>query len=204
MPHEIHRSCSSTSESRFNRRRESAETSVAADERLSLAVDEIKGDVVVTSYTRWLESVQARGAENSEVYLTFSPQFEHIWLESKKRLPQYVAEEPANLGLRSQYSIRLYSWARKYASVGTKRILLEDLRKVLGLQSVKDADGKIIQEAPLPVWANLRQRALDTAIVEITKKTDLRIELESLERSKHRRITFVTFSIQEQAVPDGD
>jgi hypothetical protein len=67
-----------------------------------------------------------------------------------------VANEPANLGLRSQYSIRLYSWAKKYASVGRKRISLEDLRKVLGLESVKDEEGNVIQEPPLPVWANFR------------------------------------------------
>jgi hypothetical protein len=41
---------------------------------------------VITSYTRWVEAVQVRGAENQEVYLTFSPRFERIWLESKKRL----------------------------------------------------------------------------------------------------------------------
>jgi hypothetical protein len=70
--------------------------------------------------------------------------------------------------------------------MGTKRISLEQLRKVLGLGSVKDTDGNIIQEAPLPVWANLRQRALDTAMTEITKKTDISIEIESLERSLHR------------------
>jgi hypothetical protein len=56
-----------------------------------LRIDEIKGDVVVTSYTRWLESVQKRGTESPEVYLTFSPSFERIWLESKKRLPEYVS-----------------------------------------------------------------------------------------------------------------
>jgi hypothetical protein len=38
---------------------------------------------------------------------------------------------------------------------------LEQLRKVLGLESIKDAAGNIIQEAPLPVWANLRQRKKD-------------------------------------------
>jgi plasmid replication initiation protein len=69
---------------------------------------------------------------------------------------------------------------------------------------VKDAEGKIIQEAPLPVWANFRQRALDTAIAEITKKTDISIAIESLARSKHRRVTAVTFSIKAQAVPNGD
>src|SRR6202140_2496075 len=126
-----------------------------------LRIDEIKGDKVITSFTPWLETVQVRGTENQEVYVTFSPRFERIWLESKKHLPEHVAKEPANIGLRSQYSIRLYAWAKKYASVTTKRISLEDLRKVLGLESVKDAEGNVLQETPLSLWANFRQRALD-------------------------------------------
>jgi hypothetical protein len=69
----------------------------------------------------------------------------------------------------------------------TKRISLPRLRKVLGLESVKETDGNIIREAPLPVWANLRQRELDTAIREINEKTDLNVRLESLGRSRHRR-----------------
>ena len=75
---------------------------------------------------------------------------------------------------------------------------------MLGLESVRDAEGNIIQEAPLPVWANLQQRAIDVAIAEINKKTDLNISVESLERSKHRRVTSVIFSIEEQAVPKGE
>jgi Initiator Replication protein len=75
---------------------------------------------------------------------------------------------------------------------------------VLGLASVKDATGKVIHEAPLPIWANLRQRALDMAIAEINKKTDLNISLETLERSKHRRVTALTFAIKAQAIPNGD
>jgi hypothetical protein len=67
-----------------------------------LRIDEIKDDAVFTIYTRWLESIQARGTENQEVYVSFSPQSERIWLESKKRLPEYVAEKPGNIGIRSQ------------------------------------------------------------------------------------------------------
>ena len=148
-----------------------------------LVIEEIKDSQAITSYTRWVDAVQVRGAENQEVYLTFSPQFEHIWIEAKKRLVDYVAQKPADIKLRSQYALRLYSWAKKYVSVGSKRIALEQLRKVLGLESVKGEAGNIIREPPLPVWANLRQRALDTAIREINKKTDLNIALESLERS---------------------
>jgi plasmid replication initiation protein len=169
-----------------------------------LRIDEIKGGAVVTSYTRWLETVIVKGTESQKVYVAFSPQFEHIWLESKKRLPEYVAKEPANIGLRSQYSIRLYAWAKKHGSLGGNRISLDDLRKVLGLESVKDTEGNVIQEPPLPVWANFRQRALDVAILEINKKTDLKIVIVSLERSKHRRVTAVIFVIEEQGVPDGD
>jgi plasmid replication initiation protein len=168
-----------------------------------LRIDEVKAGTVVTNYTRWLEVVIVKGPENQEVYVTFSPQFEHIWLESKKRLPEYVAKEPANIELRSQYSIRLYAWAKKHVSVGTKRISLEDLRKLLGVESVKDAEGNIIQESTLSLWANFRQRALDIAILEINKKTDLKIEIVSLERSHHRRVTRVIFAIEEQAVPEG-
>jgi hypothetical protein len=71
-----------------------------------------------------------------------------------------------------------------------------------GLESVRGTDGKIIQEAPLPDWANFRQRALDTAVAGINKKTDLNVVIESLVRSKHRRVTTVIFAIREQAVPN--
>ena len=161
-----------------------------------LAIDEIQDGQAVTRYTRWIDAVEVRGAEEQEVYLSFSPRFEHIWLESKRRLIKYVAHKPANIGLRSQYALRLYDWAKKYAPAGTKRISLEQLRKVLGLESTSDADGNIVRRAPLPVWANLRQRALDTAISGINAKTDLHIQLESLERSAHRRVTAVTFAIK--------
>jgi len=168
-----------------------------------LVIEEIKGSQAITSYTRWVDAVQVRGTENPEIYLTFSPRFEHIWLELKKLLPLYLSDKPSKLRLRSQYSLRLYNWAKKYATVGSKRVTLDRLRKVLGLESIRDADGNMIQEAPLPVWANLRQRALDTAIAEINKKTDLMISLEELGRSRHRRITTLTFAIKVQQLHNG-
>jgi plasmid replication initiation protein len=169
-----------------------------------LVIEEIKGSEAITSYTRWVDAVQVRGVADPEIYLTLSPRFEHVWLELKKHLPKYLSEKPTRVRLRSRYSLRLYSWAKKYVTVGSKRISLERLRKVLGLQSVRDADGKMIQEAPLPVWANLRQRALDTAITEINRKTDLKISLEGLGRARHRRITTLTFEIRAQPIPNGE
>ena len=65
------------------------------------------------------------------------------------------------------------SWAKDHLSVGTKRITLEELRTVLGLDPVKDTDGNVIREARLGAWANFRQRALNIAMAEINAKTDL-------------------------------
>src|SRR5215469_3452735 len=169
-----------------------------------LTIDEIQDGQAITRYTRWIDAVEVRGAEEQEIYLSFSPRFEHIWLQSKRRLLEYVAQKPANIGLRSQYALRLYDWARKYAPAGTKRISLEQLRTVLGLDSARDAGGRVIRQVRLAVWANLRQRALDIAIAEINRKTDLHIALAALERSSHRRVTALTFAIRTQAVPNGD
>jgi plasmid replication initiation protein len=138
-----------------------------------------------------------------EVYVAFSPRFEQIWLESRKRLPEYMEQKPANAALRSQYSLRLYSWAKKYVEDGAKTISLEDLRRVFGLESIKDAEGNIIKEAPLPIWANFQQRALDVAVKEINAKTDLKIELASIERSKQRRVVGLNFTIKTQPIPKG-
>jgi plasmid replication initiation protein len=129
-------------------------------------------------------------------YLTFSPRFEHIWLECKKSLLNYLAQEPAAIGLRSKYAIRLYAWAKDQLSAGTKRITLEELRAVLGLDSVKGADTSVIREAPLAAWANFRQRALNIAIAQINAKTDLNIALKSLEKAEHSRVTALIFAIK--------
>jgi plasmid replication initiation protein len=166
-----------------------------------LMIQEVTSAEVVTSYTRWLEYVQVKGDTEPEVYVAFSPRFEQIWIESKKRLPEYMEQKPASAMLRSQYSLRLYSWAKKYVEDGVKTIPLEDLRRVFGLQSVKDAEGNVIKEAPLPVWANFQQRALDVAVKEINAKTDLKVKLASIERSKQRRVVALNFTLKTQPIP---
>jgi hypothetical protein len=69
------------------------------------------------------------------------------------------------------------------------------------MEPLTDADGNVIQNSVLPVWANFRQRALDLTIAEITKKTDLKIAIKSLDRASHRRVTEVNFTIKTQAIP---
>jgi plasmid replication initiation protein len=168
-----------------------------------LVIEDVTGTEAFTSYTRWLESVDVKEGADPEVYVAFNPRFEAIWLESKKRLLDFMEQKPGNTRLRSQYALRLYSWAKKYVEEGAKTISLEDLRRVLGLESDKDAEGNIIKEAPFPVWANFQQRALDVAMREVNTKTDLKIKLASLQRSKHRREVALDFTIKTQPIPRG-
>jgi plasmid replication initiation protein len=168
-----------------------------------LKIEEVLDGRAITCYTRWVDAVEVMGDETQEVYLTFSPRFQDIWLECKKRLLDDLAQRPAAIRLRSQYAIRLYAWAKNHASAGSRRIKLEQLRTVLGLDSVKDADGNVVREARLAAWANFRHRALDTAISEINKKTDLNITLKSLEQAEHGRVTALTLAIEAQTAPKG-
>jgi plasmid replication initiation protein len=85
--------------------------------------------------------VQVKEATEPEVYVAFSPRFEQIWLESKKHLPEYMEQKPAAASLRSQYSLRLYGWVKNYVQEGAQTISLEELRRVFGLESIKDPEG---------------------------------------------------------------
>jgi plasmid replication initiation protein len=114
-----------------------------------------------------------------------------------------MEQKPGNAALRSQYALRLYGWAKKYVEEGSQSIPLEELRRVFGLESVKDPEGNIIKEAPLPVWANFQQRALDVAIREVNARTDLKIKLASIGRLKQRRVVALNFTIRTQALPKG-
>jgi hypothetical protein len=64
-------------------------------------IEQIDDGEVITSYTSWVDAVQVRG-ENRDVYLILSPRLKRIWLQTKKRLLDYVAHNPANAALRSQ------------------------------------------------------------------------------------------------------
>jgi hypothetical protein len=45
---------------------------------------------------------------------------------------------------------------------------------------------------------------LDTAIREINGKTDLNVQLESLERARHGRVSTLTFAIKARATANDD
>jgi plasmid replication initiation protein len=106
--------------------------------------------------------------------------------------------ERSSVKLASQYSIRLYEWAWKWRNVGLKRISIPKIRKVLGVDEVRDAQGNIVSEKCLVHWPNLKQRAIDRALHEINEKTDLGIRLVAVGQAKYRRVLSLAFEIKEK------
>jgi len=141
------------------------------------------------------------GSNEQEVYVTFNPRLSGSGL--KQRNIFLITWSKSRPIPNSEASTRCGCTAgqKKYVEDGAKRVSLEDLRRVFGLESIKDAEGNVIKEAPLTVWANFQQRALAIAIAEVNAKTDLKIKLASVERSKHRRVVALNFLIKTQAVP---
>jgi plasmid replication initiation protein len=106
-------------------------------------------------------------------------------------------DEPS-VRLKSQYTSRLYHCAKQYVAVGYKRVSLATLRKILGLEDIKDNSGRVVQEAPLEAWANLKQRALDHALAEINKHSDIQLELEFTGRGSYRKVQSLGFRVAEK------
>ncbi len=144
-------------------------------------------------YARWLSSITV---VEKKMILHIDPGL-HPHLE-RLREHQEADTERASVKLASQYSIRLYEWAWKWRNVGLKRVSIPHIRKVLGVDEVRDAQGNVVSEKCLVHWPNLKQRAIDRALHEINEKTDLHLRLVAVGQAKYRRVLSLAFEIRER------
>jgi hypothetical protein len=153
-----------------------------------LTFDSIADGALRSTYLPWIESItHVKAGEEEELKLRLNSNYEKIWRTLRQRL-----DEPG-VRLKSQYSTRLYQWAKPYVAVGYERISLATLRKIL--EDIKDSSGKVVQETPLKIWANVKQRALDQAIKEINKESDIQLDLEFTGRGAYRKVLSLGFRI---------
>jgi Initiator Replication protein len=148
-----------------------------------LTFESIADGALRSTYLPWIESItHVKAGEEEELELRLNSNYAAVWRMLKQRL-----DEPS-VRLKSQYSSRLYQWAKQYVAVGYKRLSLATLRKILGLEDIKDSSGRVVQETLLKIWANVKQRALDLALWEINKESDIQLELEFTGRGLYRKI----------------
>ena len=155
-----------------------------------LTFDSIADGALRSTYLPWIESItHVKVGGEEEIELRLNSNYANVWRFLKERLDE------RSVRLKSQYSSRLYEWAKQYLAVGYKRVSLATLRKILGLGDVKDNSGRVIQPAPLEIWANVKQRALDQALKEINRQSDIQLELEFTGRGPYRKVQSLGFRI---------
>jgi len=155
-----------------------------------LTFDSVADGVLRSTYLPWIDSItHVKAGEKEEIELRLNSNYENVWRVLKERL-----DEPA-VRLKSQYSTRLYLWAKQYIVVGHKRVSVATLRKILGLEDVKDNSGRVVQDARLEIWASVKQRALDVALKEINKESDIQLELEFVGRGAFRKVLSLGFRV---------
>jgi hypothetical protein len=155
-----------------------------------LNFESVVDGAVRLTYLPWIESITTiRAGKREELELRLNGNYQKIWRTLKESLGK------TGVRLKSQYSSRLYQWAKQNVKVGFRRVSLATLRKILGLEDIRDESGKLVQEAPLEAWANVKQRALDHALREINLHSDIELEVEFTGRGSYRKVNSLGFRI---------
>ena len=111
-----------------------------------LVFDSVADAAIRSTYLPWVESITLiKTGQREELELALNSRYEVLWTALKQSL------EKPGVRLKSQYSSRLYRWAKQYARVGYKRVSLATFRKILGLEDVRDKSGKLVQKSASPV-----------------------------------------------------
>ena len=155
-----------------------------------LNFDSIVEGAVRSTYMPWVESITTiKSGKHEELELRLNGNYGKIWRILKDSLAT------TKVRLKSQYSSRLYQWAKQNVGVGFRRVSLAALRKILGLEDILDEAGNLVQEAPLETWANVKQRALDHALNEINERSDIEVKVEFTGRGNYRKVNSLGFRI---------
>lgn len=130
-----------------------------------------------TIVTNWLASYEYQDHEGW-IEFEFSAKLKTELLKIKDQFTQYYL---ANISrLRSQYSIRLYELLKQYLVIGNRKMTIEELKPLLG-----------IEKGEYKEFWHIRQRVLIPAHREINAKTDIGFQWKPF---KHvRKITGVEF-----------
>jgi Initiator Replication protein len=155
-----------------------------------LTFDSIVDGAIRSTYLPWIESITTiKTGKQEELELRLNGNYEKIWRTLKESLGN------TGVRLKSQYSSRLYQWAKQNVTVGFRRVSMASLRKILGLEDICDESGNVVQEAPLEAWANVKQRALDHALREINARSDIELKVEFTGRGNYRKVNSLGFRI---------
>lgn len=102
----------------------------------------------------------------------------------------------ALMQFKSKYSARLYCLLKKWQKVGEFTIQVDALKSILGVPVVSEKNG--IKVFKLQSYGHFKDRALEKAVEEINKYTELKVDYE--ESKIGRKVAAITFNISSKTV----
>jgi len=91
--------------------------------------------------------------------------------------------------LRSSYSIRIYELLKQYQTIGAREILLNDLRKMVG-----------VEDGTFKMYHDFKRKVLDIAKDELLANSDIKFEYEEIKQS--RAVHAINFLIKANIRPE--
>jgi hypothetical protein len=143
--------------------------------------------------TSWFDTAYVGKNGAGYFAVTLSPVLKPYLLQVKREFFRFRLYQV--MQLRSGYAIRLYQWAKRWEFRKSVEISVQDLRTVLG------ANNSTGSEHTLGEYADFKRRAIQPAIDEINKKTDLSLGFRELKRPGSKAIDRLVFSIKSEPVP---
>jgi len=139
----------------------------------------------------WISSMEKNPNERS-ITFSFDPKLRPYLLGLSRNFFAYHTLHAFNLD--SAYSIRLYQWAKSRQFLRRpQQVSVDDLRHFLGTIEI-DADGVITKES-LKRYNDFKKVALQPAVREINKKTDIVITFQEIRQPGTKIICAIILSI---------
>jgi len=131
--------------------------------------------------TGWISSAEYFDKEG-KIELTLDPKLKPYLLKLREAFTTYTLRNI--LKLRSSYAIRLYELLKQYQGIGRRRVTIEELRRLLGIEPHEYAK-----------YNDFKRRVILQAQRELKEKTDIYFDFREIKRG--RKVVELEFTILE-------
>lgn len=145
----------------------------------SMWLDDGKSETLM----RWLSYVQVN-KKSERVLIEIDRTIAPFLFDLKEKFTQYQLYNI--LAMKSAFSVRIYELMKSYAYQKSKTFDLDELKRLLGVESVKSYDR----------FPDFRRKVLEVAQREINELTDINIYFEPV--TKGRKVVKVKFRIEQK------
>ena len=142
-------------------------------------------------HSSWFEYVDETPSGDGYVAVKFVSWLKPYLLQVRREFFQF--QLGFALDLKSEYSIRLYQYLKRWEFAKRRSITVDQLRLEIGATEI-DRKGNIVR-INLEQYKHLKSRALNSAVKEINRETDLSVSYSETKFPRSKAVQSLTFTI---------